>query len=337
MTAQAYVLTQFNGPDGLRRRDIAAPAPGPGEVRVRVRAVSLNHRDLMVTQGDFAAVTRQDLIIGSDAAGEVAEIGPGVSRFQPGARVIATFVPDWIGGAWVPSPGSYGRGMAVQGVMATEIVLREEELVPIPAHLNFEEAATLPCAAVTAWSALCAGQPPLPGESVLVQGSGGVSIFALQLAQIFGQHIVATSSSPEKIHIMNKLGAHDLVNYRTAPDWQHSVLAATNGLGVDRTVEIGGAATFAKSIAATRMGGRIAVVGLLTGAPAPGAALFMRGLTLYPVRVGSRQDFEAMNRAISFHRLRPIIDQIFAFDEVIKAMKYLEQGQHVGKIVIRVQ
>ncbi|MDE8347159.1 MAG: NAD(P)-dependent alcohol dehydrogenase, partial [Acidocella sp.] len=265
------------------------------------------------------------------------EIGEGVTRFHPGARVIATFVPDWIGGAWAPTPGSYGRGMAVQGVLATEIVAGEDELVAAPAHLSFEEAATLPCAAVTAWSALCAGASPLPGESVLVQGSGGVSMFALQFARLFGQHIIATSSTPTKLKLIQKLGAHDLVDYRAIPDWELPVLAATGGMGVDRTVEIGGAATFAKSIAATRAGGRIAVVGLLTGAPAPGAELFMRGLTLYPIRVGSRQDFEAMNRAISWHCLQPVIDRLFDFDEAVPAMKYLEQGQHVGKIVIRVQ
>jgi NADPH:quinone reductase-like Zn-dependent oxidoreductase len=302
---------------------------------MKVNASSLNFRDLMIMNGAFRDLMSPNFIPASDGAGTVIATGSGVHRVQPGERVTATFAQNWTGGRRPHHADVLGRGAIVEGMLRDTVLLSEEDLVATPDHLSDEEAATLPCAAVTAWNALCQHAPLLPGQTVLVQGTGGVSVFALQFARLFGARVIATSSSDAKRARLSELGADATINYHDTPQWADAVLALTGGQGVDLVVEVGGAATFAQSEAAARDGGRISVVGLLTGTPAPGDGLFMRGLSIHPIRVGSQQDFEAMNRAISFHRLKPLIDSTYAFADVPHALRHLESQRHVGKIVVR--
>lgn len=333
---RAWIVKSYGGIDGLELRTFAEPhAPGPGQVLVRLRAASLNYRELLLLKGVYAQWCKPEFILGSDGAGEVVEVGAGVWRVQPADRVALTFHPHWFGGAYTHSPAFLGRGGSVDGVLTSYASVSEHELVHLPPHLSFEEGATLPCAAVTAWSALCANASLLPGQSVLVQGSGGVSVFALQFAKLFGARVIAMSSSEAKLAALRKLGADELINYSKTPRWSEEVLRLTNGAGVDVVIEVGGAATFVQSVASTTQGGRISMVGLLSGIPEVGPDVFMRGLTLHTIRVGSREHFEQMNRAISVHRIRPVIDKVFEFSAVPEALRRLESGQHIGKIVIR--
>lgn len=335
---KAFVTHSLSGPASLEIEDIPAPgALGPGQVRIAMRAASLNYRDRIIVSGAYRAATLPDLIPCSDGAGEVIETASGVWRVKVGDRVALTFNPDWIAGDWRPSPGALGRGGALQGMMCEQIVVDQAEAVVLPDHLSFEEGATLPCAAVTAWHALCGAAALLPGMTVLLQGSGGVSLFALQFARLFGARVIMTSSSPERCARLKELGADETVDYRADPDWNVAVRKLTGGQGVDVTVEVGGAETVARSLAATRMGGRVALVGLLTGVPNKDVAVFSTGATIGVVRVGSRADFEAMNRAIGFHRVRPVIDGSYAFEQLPEAFRRLESGRHTGKIVIRIE
>ncbi|APA89569.1 NAD(P)-dependent alcohol dehydrogenase (plasmid) [Paraburkholderia sprentiae WSM5005] len=333
-----YRCERFEGIAGLALCEEPDPAPpGVHQVLVQVNASSLNFRELLLMKGAFRDWMAPNFIPASDGAGVVLAVGPGVRRFRPGDRVMANFAEDWHGGARPQHADTLGRGAIVEGMLRDKIVLSEQELVAVPPHLSDEEAATLPCAAVTAWNALCQHAALLPGQTVLVQGSGGVSIFALQLARLFGARVIATSSSETKLKRLTELGADATINYRDTPNWDDAVLSLTDGRGVDLVVEVGGAQTFSKSVAATRDGGRISVVGLLTGAPSAGEGFFMRGLSIAPIRVGSRQDFEAMNRAIALHKLRPVIDSVHDFAYVADALRHLESQQHFGKIVVRHQ
>jgi NADPH:quinone reductase-like Zn-dependent oxidoreductase len=323
------------GIDSLSLEDEPPPgALGPGQIRIAMKAASLNYRDLMMISGAFADLTPQDLVPCSDGAGEVTETAADVWRVRPGDRVALTFNPHWIGGAFEPSPGAVGRGGSIQGVMREEIVVYQDEAVVLPAHLDFEEGASLPCAGVTAWNALCGAKPLMPGMTVLTQGTGGVSLFALQFAKMFGARVIATTSSPERCARLKNLGADEVIDYRADPEWNVAVRALTGGKGVDLTIEIGGAESIDRSLASTRMDGRIALVGLLTGMPNAPSDLFQARLEVTPIKVGSREDFVAMNRAIAFHESRPVIDRRFAFEELPEALRHLESRKHVGKIVI---
>ncbi|MBB5499691.1 NAD(P)-dependent alcohol dehydrogenase [Paraburkholderia sp. MM5384-R2] len=331
-----YRCERFEGIAGLALREEPDPAPpGAHQALVQVNASSLNFRELLLINGAYRDWMAPNFIPASDGAGVVLAVGPGVRRFRPGDRVMANFAQNWHGGTRPQHADTLGRGAIVEGMLRDKAVLSEEELVSVPDHLSDEEAATLPCAALTAWNALCQHAPLLPGQTVLIQGSGGVSLFALQLARLFGARVIATSSSEAKLKRFAELGADATINYRDTPNWDDAVLRLTDGFGVDLVVEVGGAQTFGKSIAATRDSGRISVVGLLTGAPSPGEGFFTRGLSIAPIRVGSRQDFEAMNRAIGLHKLKPVIDSVYDFARVPDALRHLESQQHVGKIVIR--
>jgi len=316
------------------------PKPGRGQVLVRMRAASLNYRDLMVLTGRYARGTPlPDLVPLSDGAGEVAEIGPDVTRVKPGDRVAGIFMQSWIGGDIEPEHAASSLGGAIHGVLAEYVLFDQQGLVHLPPHLSFEEGATLPCAGVTAWNALYAGRPLIAGQSVLVLGTGGVSIFALQFARAAGAQVIATSSSDNKLARAKQLGATATVNYRDHAEWQKDVLALTDGRGVDHVIEVGGAGTLARSIEAARPGGQIHQIGVLTGGGGQiDPSISMRkGLILRGIYVGSRQMFDAMNRAIAVNALHPVIDRVFAFEQAADAYRHMQSQAHLGKIVIRIE
>jgi NADPH:quinone reductase-like Zn-dependent oxidoreductase len=334
---KAFRLHEFGGPSALKLEEIPEPAPGPGEVLLKLRSVSLNYRDLMVTKGVYNPRLKLPLIPVSDGAGEVAAIGAGVTRFKLGDRAVASFMPAWVDGPLDETKSRSALGADASGMLAEEVVLPEMGLLKVPDRLSFEDAATLPCAAVTAWHALFEIDNTRPGDTILTQGTGGVSIFAIQFARMAGARVIATSSCDEKLARVRELGASDVINYKTTPDWDKRARELTAGKGVDRVVEVGGAGTLPKSIRCVRLGGTIALIGVLTGGgeinPMP---LLMKGVRLQGIFVGSRSMFEAMNRAIEANKLRPVIDRVFPFEQSVEALNYLESGAHFGKVVINV-
>lgn len=332
----AYQLPKAAGIDALAKVDLPAPKPGPRQVLVKVAACSLNFRDLAIVLGTYRMPVKPNLVPLSDGAGEVVEVGAGVTRVKVGARVAGCFFQRWIAGPSLADTHASALGGSIDGMLAQYVVLEEDGVVPLPAHLSFEEGATLPCAAVTAWHALAEHARIVAGQTVLVQGTGGVSIFALQLARLMGAQVIVTSSSEQKLARAKELGATHGVNYKTVPDWDKAVVELTGG-GVDHVVEVGGPATLAQSLRAIRIGGRITMIGVLSGAAEINPmAIFARRANLQGISVGSAQMFEAMNRAIAASGLRPIIDKVFAFDEAPAAFRHLQSAQHFGKVVIRV-
>jgi NADPH:quinone reductase-like Zn-dependent oxidoreductase len=334
---RAYRIHEANGPGSLKLDELPEPEAGPGRVVVRVRAASLNYRDLLVIKGLYSRNLPLPLIPLSDGAGEVAEVGPGVTRFKPGDRVAGCFFSNWDDGQLDDRASKSALGGAVDGMLAERVALPESGLVRVPDHLTDEEASTLPCAALTAWHALMEGGGLKAGQSVLVQGTGGVSLFALQFARMAGARVIATSSNDAKLARARELGASDGINYKTTPDWDVAARNLTEGVGVDHVVEVGGAGTLPRSMKAVRLGGHIALIGVLTGGgqvdPTP---LLMRNIRLQGIYVGSRAMFEAMNRAIALHKLKPVVDRVFPFDQAIAAYQHLEGGTHFGKVVIKV-
>jgi NADPH:quinone reductase-like Zn-dependent oxidoreductase len=338
---RAWRLADSFGIDRLELEDRPDPALGHGGVRVRVRAVSLNHRDvLMVEHGIAPRGVELPLLPCSDAAGEVVEVGPGVSRVNVGDRVASIVFQRWLDGDTL-QPADYGSVLAggLDGVLADQIVLNEEGFVRVPEHLSDEEASTLPCAGVTAWQALVTRGRVRAGETILVQGTGGVSIFALQFGLLAGTRVIATSSSDEKLERASALGASETINYLTTPDWAERAIEITGGTGVDHVVEVGGPGTTDLSIKATRPGGTVSLIGVLTGLgaridPHP---IALKGLRVQGIRVGSRAMFEDMNRAIAANGLKPVVDRVFPFDQAREALHHLQGAGHVGKVVISVE
>jgi NADPH:quinone reductase-like Zn-dependent oxidoreductase len=332
-----YIEIPRFGVDALALREKDVPRPGVGEVLVRVVANSLNYRDLRVVEGTYDPKMRFPRVPLSDGAGEVVETGPGVTRFKTGQRVAAIFMQTWIAGPVNETYAASALGGAIDGMSSEYVVLHEDGLVSIPEHLSYEEAATLPCAGVTAWNALIRQSRVKPGESVLIQGTGGVSLFALQFARMAGARVIATSSSDAKLQKARELGASEGVNYRHTPQWAKAVKQATAGKGVDHVVEVGGAATLTQSLHAVRVGGHIDVIGILSGVSAeiPSVLILHKSVHLHGIYVGSREMFEEMNRAIALNRMRPVVDRVFGFEETAAALAYLESGAHFGKIVIR--
>jgi NADPH:quinone reductase-like Zn-dependent oxidoreductase len=335
---KAYQIRSGADIAGLQRTEVRVKELGPHDVRVAIRAVSLNYRDLMFARGGYLVSSTEPRIPACDGAGEVIEVGSQVQRFRKGDRVAAIYFPRWIDGEATPHNTTGTLGAQVDGVLAEQIVINEEALVTIPAHLDFVEAATLPCAGVTAWNSLFVEGKLKAGGSVLLQGTGGVSIHALQLAHAAGAQTVITSSSDAKLEKARKLGADFTINYRTNPEWQDEVLRITGGRGVDVVLEIGGRDTLKRSLAAARTGGVIAVIGGLSGwgSELEFLPLIAGAKRLSGIFVGSRKMFEDLNRVVSAAGIHPVVDRTFGFDQVREAYEHLASGGHFGKVVIRI-
>jgi len=333
---KCYVIPALTGIDSLTLVERPDPTPGPRQVLVRVRASSLNYRDLSTVEAKNArAAPKPDLIPLSDGAGDVVAVGPGVSRVKTGDRVAGCFMQKWIGGAIDEVAMASAMGGAIDGMLTELAVLEEDGVVKLPADLTFEEGATLPCAGLTAWHALIEIGNIKAGDIVQTQGSGGVSIFALQFARMFGARVIATSSSAAKAERLKKMGAEAVIDYRATPDWDKETMKLTGGRGADITVEVGGAGTLPRSFLATRLGGRIVVIGLLSGmAEVDPMPILRRNLRVQGLYVGNRQMFEAMNRAIEAAGLKPVIDKVFPFAQARDAYRHLKSQNHFGKIVI---
>jgi NADPH:quinone reductase-like Zn-dependent oxidoreductase len=334
---ELYEIADLKGIDSLKLTERPTPKPGPGEVLVRVRAASLNFRDLAIVKRALPVTMKLPLVPVSDGAGDVVECGPGVTRLKKDDRVAAIFTQCWLSGPPIAGMYSTSLGGGIDGMLAEYVVLREDGFVRIPDYMSYEEAATLPCAGVTAWNALVTEGHLKPGDTVLVMGTGGVSIFALQIAAMYGARVIATSSSDAKLGRLKDMGAVELINYKTTPDWDKRVLEATDGLGVDHVVEIGGPGTLPKSLNAVKTGGIVSLIGILTGAgqidPMP---LLFKNARLQGIMVGSRAMFEEMNRAMTANEVHPEIDRIFPFNEAREAYRYLESGAHFGKVCIAI-
>lgn len=333
---KAWQIAQTTGPQGLKLTDIPTPEPGPGEVLVRVRAASLNYRDLGSTKRERPGNLPLPFTIGSDCAGDVAAVGPGVTQWKVGDRVIPAFFQNWTAGGMTHAIMKTAMGGALQGVLAEYMISKADAMVQLPATLDYAAGATLPCAGVTAWNALVGQGQMLAGQTVLTLGTGGVSIFALQFAKAHGARVIITSSSDEKLARAKELGADEGINYKTTPDWERKVFELTQKNGADQIVELGGAGTLQKSLDAVKYGGRISLIGVLTGFeglvnPWP---VIARSVTLQGIYVGSRVQFEQMNRAIVQNRIQPVLDRTFAFEEAPAAFAHMEAGAHFGKIVV---
>jgi len=317
--------------------ELPEPVAGPGQVVFKLRAASLNFRDLLMVEGRYNPRQPLPLIPLSDGVGEVTAIGAGVSRVKVGDKIAGNFSQKWISGEPARAKLSASLGGPIDGMLAESRVLDQEGVVHVPEHLTDEEAATLPCAGLTAWNALINTGRLKPGEVVLLQGTGGVSIFALQFAKAAGARVIITSSSDEKLERTKALGADEVINYKTTAEWDKRAKELTAGVGADHIIEVGGAGTFNKSLRAIRIGGRISVIGNLSGnvTEVNLISILMQNICVQGMLVGNRDGFEAMNRAIALHRIRPVIDRVFSFDEAPEAFKYMSSGSHFGKICIR--
>jgi NADPH:quinone reductase-like Zn-dependent oxidoreductase len=334
---KAYEISEF-GIDKLRIVERDVPRPGAGEVLVKLHAASLNYRDVMVASGSYNPRMKLPAVPLSDAAGEVIESGEAVTRWTVGDRVCSTVIPGWVDGGPTAEASKTAIGAGnFEGVLQEYRIFHEDAIVAAPRHLSFEEASTLPCAALTAWHALAVSGRLQPGETVLTLGTGGVSVFAVQFAKLLGAKVIATSSSDEKLERIRQLGADAGVNYREQPDWDKVVLELTGGRGVDHVVEVGGAGTLQRSVKAVRTGGHIALIGALDSSgefnPIP---VFMKAIRMQGIFIGSRAMFEEMNAKIGAELLIPVIDRIFEFGQAKDALRYMGTGSHFGKIVVRI-
>lgn len=315
--------------------ETTTPTPGYGEVLIKIKAVSLNYRDLATARSESS---REQLIPASDGAGEVVQIGQGVTKWKIGDRVAGNFFSDWLSGGMKVSYHSSALGGTKDGMLTEFKVLPENSIVKIPDHLSFEEASTLPCAGLTAWNALAESSAGiLPGSTIVTLGTGGVSIYALQFAKKMGYQVIATSSSDTKIEKLKQLGADHVINYKTNPEWQKEVVRLTNGTGADHVIEVGGAGTLEKSLEAVRVGGTVSLIGVLTGVQGQinPFSIMRKSIRLQGIYVGSVEMFESMNQAMSAFQIKPVIEHVYNFNQANEALMKMESASHFGKIVIK--
>lgn len=334
---KAVRWTSGRTPD-LELHEEPTPSPGSYDVLIRIEAASLNFRDQAILEGTYGGPLQSNGVPLSDGAGEVVAVGDKVTRAKIGDRVAASCHPHWIGGPPRPEYQMDSLGMTTDGMLAENILLHENAVVQMPDYMSYKEAASLPCAAVTAWTALSLSSPLQPGQIVLVQGTGGVALFSLQIARMFGARVFAITSSDEKAEKLKELGAEAVVNYRTYPNWEKQILDLTNGRGVDKVIDIAGEKTIVKSAAATRKGGDISVVGFTSGfgGGLPPIDILSRSLHVAGTAIGPRENFEALLAAMAQHKVHPVIDSVYPFADYRDAYRRLASGDHVGKVVIDV-
>lgn len=332
---RAYELQQTFGVDSLRIVDRPRPEPGPSQILLELHAWSLNYRDLLMVKGLYNPKLRLPHTPLSDCVGRVIAVGESVTGVRIGERVAAIFAQKWIDGGLTEAKAKSALGGELPGVAAEYALLDACGVVTVSEHLTDEEAATLPCAALTAWNALVSSGGIQAGQTVLTQGTGGVSLFALQFARALGASVIATSGSEAKLARLSQLGASHVLDYKATPQWGDRARELTAGLGVDHVVEVGGAGTMDQSLRAVRYGGRISLIGVLSPGRFNHVPILMKGVCVQGVFVGSRTMFEAMNAFVTEHRLRPVVDRVFSFAELPDALHYMESGAHFGKIVLR--
>ena len=332
---RAYEIVSDGGVDALALNQRPSPEPGVGEILVRIQASSINYRDLSTIEDPLPRGISFPRIPNSDGAGEVIGVGPGVTRFETGDRVAGCFFQNWSDGAISADAMASALGGAIDGVLAEEVLFSERGAVRIPDHLSFEEAATLPCASLTAWNCLVEQGGLKAGDTALFLGTGGASIAGLQIVKMMGARAIITSSSDEKLARASGLGADELINYRETPDWEARVLELTDGAGVDVTIETGGGGTLEKTIEATRIGGTIGLIGILTSGTINPTGVMRKSIRLQGVYVGNRRMFEDMNAALSVNQVHPVIDQVFEFEEARAAYHTMRAAGHFGKLVVR--
>jgi NADPH:quinone reductase-like Zn-dependent oxidoreductase len=337
MGLQALRLSGAFGIENLTFDTVAPVSPGPGEVLVRVLAVSLNYRDLMIADGSYNPRVEKPRILGSDGAGEVVEVGSGVTRHRVGDRVVAGFMPAWIDGPPTFAGRQSAMGDATDGVLATYRIFPAEALVPIPDTMTYEEACTFPCAGVTAWHALVSTGNVGRADTVLALGTGGVSIFAVQIAKLRGARVLVTSSSDAKLEQAKQLGADEGINYRITPEWDKEVRRLTAKAGATHVIEVGGAGTLGLSIKSSQVGGQISLIGVLAGVAEPLSVvpILMNTLRIQGIHVGSVRMLREVITAFSEARIKPVVDRVFPFSQAKDALHYLATGAHLGKVVVQ--
>jgi NADPH:quinone reductase-like Zn-dependent oxidoreductase len=333
---KVWEIQDAYGIENLRPAERPEPKPGPGQIVVEMKAASLNYRDIMTVRGE-AGRFPLPLVPLSDGAGVVVAVGDGVARVKTGDRVCTLFFQSWFSGPVTAEARSKPLGGPLDGVLQEKMLLDAEGVSKFPAHLSFEEAATLPCAGLTAWRSLAIEARVGPGDTVLVQGTGGVSIFALQFAKAFGATVIVTSSSDAKLARAKTLGADHLINYRRTPDWGAKARELTGGKGVDVVIEVGGENTLGQSFDAARLGGHVVVIGVLSGFSSPVLipTVFSKNLHIHGISVGSREQFDDMAADIDKWKLKPVVDKVFPFAELPAALGLMQGGGHFGKIVLR--
>ncbi|MGH1460786.1 MAG: zinc-dependent alcohol dehydrogenase family protein [Neptuniibacter sp.] len=332
----AYQVDSADGIGAIKKLDLPDLTPGDNEVVVKMKACSLNYRDLLITMGGYVRNDNRPIVPVSDGAGEVVQVGKNVTNFKPGDRVIGNFFQHWTEGEIGDRGLNSALGGSINGVLSEYFLLQEDCTLKVPEHLSYEEAATLPCAATTAWHALVEVGKLQAGDTILLLGTGGLSIFGLQLAKAKGAKVIITSSSDEKLERATAMGADHTINYKTTPDWEEQVLALTDGKGVDNVLEVGGAGTFEKSVASTKVNGTVSVIGILTGLENPTISLMtiFNLLTIKGVYVGSAAMLKDLCNFMSENQIHPVIDKTFPFDQAIDAYNYMAAAKHFGKIVI---
>lgn len=333
---RAFQINSGDGIDALELNELPDPTPGPRQILVRMKANSINYRDLFTILHAGDRLPKLPTIPNSDGAGEVIAVGDEVTQFKVGDRVAGNFFQRWTDGAITGDAMLSAMGGAIDGVLAEQVVLEADSAVHIPDHMSYEQAATLPCAALTAWNSLVEKGGLKAGETVLLLGTGGVSIFGLQIAKIFGAQAIITSSSDAKLERAKTMGAWQTINYKENPDWEKKVNEITDGRGVDHVVEVGGAGTLAKSIEATRFGGRIGLIGILTSSEINPLPIMRKSLIVNGVYVGSTRMFSEMNRAFAAHKIEPVIDQTFGFEDARDTYHAMKAAGHFGKLVISI-